>query len=54
MSQPLDEYKNLTKDELEWADHCFETGNRHDLRKLRELSESRKSSGGFRTDPRRL
>jgi hypothetical protein len=37
----LPEYANLTPDELEWADHCAETGNTHALRDLQELSANR-------------
>lgn len=37
----LNQFKNLTKDELVFADHYAETGNWSALAKMRELSESR-------------
>ena len=40
-------YKNLTPDELEWADHYFESGNDTGLAKLRELSQSREPKGEY-------
>ena len=38
------EYKNLTEEELEWADHYFETGNFAALRKLKEKSHIQDNS----------
>jgi hypothetical protein len=37
----MSEYKNLTKDELELADHYFETGNFAELAKFQVLSAKR-------------
>ena len=36
-----EEYKNLTEDELVFADHFAEVGNFSALRELREVSDSR-------------
>jgi hypothetical protein len=41
MTKPLPEYENLTSEELEWADHCHDTCNALELKRLRELSASR-------------
>ena len=38
---PLTEYRNLTAEELVWADHCAETGNSAGLRECQRLSASR-------------
>lgn len=40
----MNAYKNLTPDELKWADHCFESGNTEALAKLQELSASREGN----------
>ena len=43
----MKEYENLTEDELEWADHCFESGNFDGLAKMQKVSAERagKSTG---------
>ena len=41
---PLPEYRNLSNDELVFADHYAETGNWGALRQLRELSAQRENS----------
>lgn len=46
----MDQYKNLTQEELEWADHCFESGNFEQLAKLQEISASR-SGRNIRVSP---
>ncbi len=35
------DYRNLTKSELEIADHYFESGNFSELQRMKELSASR-------------
>ena len=37
----LPEYKNLTRKELDWAEHCAESGNFTGLREMQELSANR-------------
>lgn len=37
----MPEYENLTKDELEFADHYFESGNFNALAKLQKISAER-------------
>tara|TARA_R110000851_G_scaffold87274_4_gene190336 strand:- start:1205 stop:1387 length:183 start_codon:yes stop_codon:yes gene_type:complete len=46
----LPEYRNLTQSELEWADHCAETGNTSALRDLQELSANRVGRSAKNTD----
>jgi hypothetical protein len=37
----MEEYNHLTKDELEWADHCFDSGNFEGLAKMQKISAER-------------
>lgn len=47
----MPEYENLTKEELEFADHYFESGNFEGLAKMQKLSAERAGKGTKHISP---